>query len=162
MNKKLEAEVDFQRGETIACTLLLPRNKIRKFRARIRDFEQNTRKYFQYLLGRYSDVSRLSRLRRGKRLTAKYQDSGQELKKIHLRVKSSEWNQIGLIARTCGYSICHLFVLLFELESAKKIRSRETSVRNSIPRSVEFVERRFDNFNKSIRTLIINSGSSPP
>lgn len=110
---------------TLACTLLVPRALLPLVRRRLRDGGANAL-LMRLCSGRPPE--QWSRIRP----TAAYQDKGQELIRVHVRVGPQVWVAFGLRARLMGVSRCLAFVLMILARGSNYRDTTETWLRTAM------------------------------
>ncbi|MCB1175198.1 MAG: DUF1564 family protein [Leptospiraceae bacterium] len=96
--------------------MLIPKHLLEYFTKRVRFF-QGTRTYFEYLTVNYGRQLASYELKlTSSKWKQKYQDPGLDLQVRNFRPDPELWEEFRHIAFAYGLAMCHLFVVLLELE----------------------------------------------
>ena len=123
---KIQNSLSAQEIETraITCsTLLIPRRLLEYFTRRVRYFH-TTSKYLEYLIVTYGrQLSCYGLNPASHKWKKKYQDSGLDLQIRNFKPNPELWEEFRHIAFAYGLAMCHLFVVLLELEYSRWLQA---------------------------------------
>ncbi|MCB1172742.1 MAG: DUF1564 family protein [Leptospiraceae bacterium] len=116
-----------------SSTLLIPMHLMDYFQDRVRDF-QGIGRYFEYLIITYGRQLTLYNIDpTNRQWKQKYQDQGLDLQVRNFKPNPELWEEFRHIGFAYGLAMCHLFVVLLELEYSRWQQATSPAVFHETP-----------------------------
>ena len=115
-NSRVSSEEENYKGSDIRSSILIPEKYLSLFYVKVRE-HRGVRAYIVYLLSKYRIHISNGLVPAYSNLTTKYQEKGQDLKKIGFRPNPADWAELKLYRVSFGMSISAFLIYLLIADS---------------------------------------------